>query len=209
LVPAFERGNLLGIQGGAGALALALVQSGAMRRLWRWAFNGLAAVSLLLCVATSALWVRSFFCNDRFAREMFRWDAYGQTISQVGLGFGDGRAILFHRKDLGVPAADAALYKPVWSWSSGSASSLSMGDWRWWDYEFTKGQFYYEDWWIGCRLWPVAGMSAILPALWAWRRMTGRAAEVGRCGNCGYDLRATPERCPECGTASARARVSG
>jgi hypothetical protein len=51
--------------------------------------------------------------------------------------------------------------------------------------------------------WPIAVLLSALPALRAialfWH--TGRARR-GVCPDCGYDLRATPDRCPECGRAS-------
>jgi predicted RNA-binding Zn-ribbon protein involved in translation (DUF1610 family) len=43
-------------------------------------------------------------------------------------------------------------------------------------------------------LWPVVVVSGFI----AWRRRP-RATRASRCASCGYDLRATPDRCPECG----------
>jgi hypothetical protein len=51
-------------------------------------------------------------------------------------------------------------------------------------------------------LWLPAALFALpLVASWRRRRRARLDREGNRCAICGYDLRATPERCPECGTA--------
>jgi hypothetical protein len=56
--------------------------------------------------------------------------------------------------------------------------------------------------------WSVMAAAGVLPARWflGYRRRR-RWRRQNRCTACGYDLRQTPERCPECGMAP-RARTT-
>jgi predicted amidophosphoribosyltransferase len=57
---------------------------------------------------------------------------------------------------------------------------------------------------VGMPHWLLMILFMLLPAwagvrrIRAWLRRR-RQERLGLCANCGYDLRATPDRCPECG----------
>jgi hypothetical protein len=53
--------------------------------------------------------------------------------------------------------------------------------------------------------WFLLPFFAAMPLLSVWRARTRRRrVREGLCVNCGYDLRASPQRCPECGETPER-----
>jgi hypothetical protein len=56
--------------------------------------------------------------------------------------------------------------------------------------------------------WSIVGASLVLPILLLVLKRRSAGASLGLCPVCGYDLRATPDRCPECGTVQGEVRAT-
>jgi len=141
--------------------------------------NLLALLSLLVCVAVGALWVWVGGESAVLARHDF-----GRRAARVEVAKG--------RLYFGSEVTDSARYVypqvfAVWEFAGLAYSRSTLGTW------------------FGVPIW----LAALLPALacFASRRFARRRPEPGLCPTCGYDLRATPERCPECGTGAGRDAV--
>ena len=88
-----------------------------------------------------------------------------------------------------------------------------IGDWQrrewvgfsWSTVDLDDGERYLD---LGTPFWPMAVLSAAVSIPCAIRLRTlarrQRWIRKGLCPTCGYDLRATPDRCPECGTVVQR-----
>ena len=146
-----------------------------MRRLRRILLNAATVLSLLLFVVTVALWVRSYGRSD---------------FIDLGGGAADLHTILNTGREsrVGVSQAGAiALYRYAWrAPGTGQFHLLSPAP-----------MLLIPYWVLGII---TAALPAVRLAMW-WRRR--RRWSEGCCRACGYDLRATPERCPECGTVPA------
>ena len=53
--------------------------------------------------------------------------------------------------------------------------------------------------WVDRPGWRWLGAAWLCYLMFEWADQRAKCEAIGRCSACGYDLRATPERCPECG----------
>jgi hypothetical protein len=165
--------------------------------------NLLTALSLLVCVAVAALWVQSYWARDGFIRTI---EGEGPTVESTSVYLvGGAAATRLMSFTLPSPHREAFVRR-----------SREMDGWYHYAPE-TQGwrdlipQFHRKERAIGrdatmretylqLPFWLPALLATLLPGYrlaTAWR--SRRRVNANLCPRCGYDLRATPDRCPECG----------
>ena len=178
-----------------------------------------SALSLLLCMGTAALWVRSYWKADTLSADQLicankeRWEdrkfepwssdgVAALTLSRLVitdpwyvhavLALGDKA-----RPHRGHTASYP--YRPLWRELPQSAANR-MG------FYFGRSNApmppfsVQEEVTVACPLWFIVALALLLPVSWVIRARGRLIRRAGFCRRCGYDLRATTNRCPECGS---------
>jgi hypothetical protein len=164
-------------------------------------FTFLTILSLLLCLATVALWGRSYWLRDLLER-----DSGEPTNMQYDDISSDGGELR------------ARIIRVTGKTPSGPTNGLlhdalplhpQLRSIR-----FPHFGYYFESTGGGSVRallfphWFIAILFAILPAIRLRSILrTRRRHRIGLCPHCGYDLRATPDRCPECGHVPTAAAI--
>ncbi len=177
-----------------------------MRRLL---FNILTLSSLLLFTTAMGIWMRSYLVVDNIDYQT------RSSIWEIGSERG---IIAYYRKawkngghftnpELGVSydIASTGLGPPT-----GRPMSILDGkndfDRRFGDFDVVyRDDDFTTERLVEFPLWLPAALSLVMPAVWEWMairdRRWQRRKRIGQCVKCGYDLRASENRCPECGTS--------
>ena len=177
-----------------------------IRRTAILAFVTLTVLSASLALSAAALWARSVWVMDSVYLERF---GYGWQATSVR-----GQLIIVRR-----PATwkTKLVHRGAYSLAKGGqvftsvaldkneGTKLKVGPFFWGSLDASlppAARFMdMRGWkWMGIPHAAIIVPFSILPALLIIRLGRQRRRRLrGQCRHCGYDLRASPERCPECG----------
>jgi len=160
--------------------------------LVRILLNAVTALSLLLWAAVAVLVLALHFSGNR--PKVWTWPNP------------DGRSVGLEL------ATDRVEWTRTWPTISTQTDDPSIG-WFIDYYTSTSGDEHglQKSSHLMAKTGPLFLASIVAPAIWlVSRQMRKRRHRVGYCTVCGYDLRATPDRCPECGAVpTAKAARAG
>jgi hypothetical protein len=192
-----------------------------MRRLVRDLSTLSAALSLLLFLAVCFVWARSYTTwylvggSGRISYGPSSDEAHAVHYDSATVNGGLGISVAEYRfvtpgrkPDPGMPRFRIGSMGAGQGSSGGPTAKRFLG-FVWVDDDVVMGgplrdgedTTFLRHRWLKIPFWFIAALTLLLPARWFlhWRRGRRRQA-AGLCSHCGYDLRVTPERCPECGT---------
>src|SRR5579862_5983019 len=177
-------------------------------------FTILSALSLLFCLTACAAWVRSDVAPDRLGWFEVGPEGNGDVERQVVLWSSKGGAAIWWETDRHSQHGWAAHPRTFFHDSQNIVFTYPYMDggfaanWlglRFFDkstrMSYGRSSTFDVDRYVGVifPFWFVGAMFAILPGIWMVRILR-RPRRSGVCPKCGYDVRATPDRCPECGS---------
>lgn len=163
-------------------------------------FNALTVLSLVLFLPLAAVWIVGQFREDNFY--YYTWQEATRQTTEINVHWGKGHLQTSYEWHLlpDMPSLLKGIAKqPIFRRTPGTGEFTVK--WLGWFHNYDLPD--HGEWIFGARLWPLVLSTSLLPAVWLTRLLRSRG-RAGQCPNCGYDLRATPERCPECGTESHR-----
>jgi hypothetical protein len=191
-----------------------------MRRWLRILLNVGTLVSLLLCVAILTLWVRSYWSIETLKWELPRGDgsrsAERRMVSSVQ-GKMIAASILERTSERFAPlnpspgkpvrltrrvADAAAIAEEQFHISPRELDGFRLMQFGWLHRDYPRADGGLEayralvlPYWMILTIFGALPLTRVAKLLGRVRRRRGS----GHCPTCNYDLRATPDRCPECG----------